>query len=139
MTIHVDGVLDASGFGPSGDLSYRDGRTGFPQDPYLVLGAEKHDAGPEYPSFNGWMSDLRVSARIRATSPFYAVPLVGHLRDPWTVALYKFAEGSGTILTDSSGRPGGPSHGEIRFGGNPLGPVWETGPPLRDRSRGFPF
>ncbi|MCS6940040.1 MAG: LamG domain-containing protein, partial [Roseiflexus sp.] len=46
MRIFVDGQLDAQGTGPTGDISYRDGRaTSYPNsDPYLVFGAEKHDA-----------------------------------------------------------------------------------------------
>jgi hypothetical protein len=104
MSVHVDGILDASDFGPSGNLNYRDGRNGEPQDPFLVLAAEEHDAGPEYPSFNGWMADLRVSARLRSEGVFYRPPLFGHARDPWTVALNKFSEGAGTVLHATSGR-----------------------------------
>ena len=47
-----------------------------------------------------------------------------------TVALYLFDEGSGTVLNDTSGYPGGPSQGQIRFGGNPPGPVWSTETPF---------
>jgi hypothetical protein len=139
MTVHIDGWLDASGLGPSGDVSYRDGRNGFPQDPFLVLGAEKHDAGPAYPSFSGWIADLRVSNRLRADGVFYPVPLLGHKRDQWTAALYRFSEGSGPVLHDTSGRAGGPSHGEIRYGGAPFGPVWDAGPPLLRRLAGQSF
>src|SRR5581483_1970624 len=54
LRIYVDGVLDAAGaggVGPDRDVSYRDGRpTAYPDsDPFLVLGAEKHDAGPGFP------------------------------------------------------------------------------------------
>ena len=31
-----------------------------PFGPYLVLGAEKHDAGPSYPSFFGFLDELRI-------------------------------------------------------------------------------
>jgi hypothetical protein len=51
MQIFVDGQPDASGTGPTGDISYRNGRsTSYPNsDPFLVFGAEKHDAGAAFP------------------------------------------------------------------------------------------
>src|SRR3989304_3307858 len=55
MRIYVDGELDAEIEGPAGDISYRNGRTTtHANDPYLVVGAEKHDAGAAYPSDGGW-------------------------------------------------------------------------------------
>ena len=39
--------------------------TDYQNDPYLVLGAEKHDAGSDYPSFHGWLDELRVSNVVR--------------------------------------------------------------------------
>ncbi|MBK8501471.1 MAG: hypothetical protein IPL46_04260 [Saprospiraceae bacterium] len=39
------------------------------------------------------------------------------------MALYHFDEGSGNTLTDFSGATGGPSPGDIEYGGNPAGPV----------------
>ena len=48
------------------------------------------------------------------------------------MALYHFNEGSGNVLTDSSEAPGGPSNGEIKFGGNPAGPQWSTDSPFYD-------
>lgn len=62
VRIYVDGRLDSEGTGPTGDLGYRDGRgTAWPySDPFLVLGAEKHDVGPAYPSYNGFLDEFRV-------------------------------------------------------------------------------
>src|SRR3972149_1239090 len=54
LQIYRAGLLDGEARGPTGDMSYADGRTtAYPNDPFLVLGAEKHDAGSAYPSFNG--------------------------------------------------------------------------------------
>ncbi|MGA9531756.1 MAG: carboxypeptidase regulatory-like domain-containing protein, partial [Anaerolineales bacterium] len=54
LQIWVDGVLDSETSGPTGDISYRDGRTvhsSYPNEPFLVIGAEKHDLDNNlYPS-----------------------------------------------------------------------------------------
>ncbi|MBK8231726.1 MAG: T9SS type A sorting domain-containing protein [Candidatus Eisenbacteria bacterium] len=135
LRLFVDGGLDAEADGPNGDLSYRNGRaTSFPNsDPFLVLGAEKHDAGLEYPSFAGWLDELRVSTVLRYTGPFVR-PTAPFVTDGSTAALYHFDEGTGTVLGDGSGAPGGPSDGVIRYGGAPAGPEWSSdspfGPPV---------
>ena len=61
LSLYVDGTLQASADGPDGDVSYPD--NGVPgnfcggpctnSDPFLVLGAEKHDAGAAFPSYEG--------------------------------------------------------------------------------------
>ncbi len=113
--IYVDGALDfASSPGVSTtDLSYPD--EGVPVTPgqcspgqltpygwYLVLAAEKHDAGPEFPSFNGYVDELRIwsiarSASEIAESFFLIVPP----DTPGLLASYRFEEGMGAILSDS--------------------------------------
>lgn len=126
ITIFVDGVLEASGAGPSGDISYRDSRpSDWPNsDPYLVIGAEKHDAGALYPSYSGWIDEVRLSDVVRYTTNFTR-PTTPFSADANTVALYHFNEGSDDMINDSSGHPNGPSHGQRRFGGSaPAGPVW---------------
>lgn len=130
LRIWVDGKLDAQASGPEGDISYRDNRiTTYPNDPYLVLGAEKHDAGAEYPSYSGFMDELRVSNVIRYTTAF--TPTTHPFTtDANTVALYHMDEGGGDELTDTSGATGGPSRGQMRYGGDPLGPVWSTDSPF---------
>ena len=131
MTIWVDGWLDAQGDGPPGDISYPD--DGVPgdycdgpcvdSDPFLVVGAEKHDAGPQYPSFSGWIDEIRVSASIRYEIEF-ARPLAPFLTDGETAALYHLDEGDGDLVGDSSRAAGGPSNGLRKPGGVPTGPEW---------------
>jgi glucose/arabinose dehydrogenase len=131
MSIYVDGVLDATGSGPTGDVAYRVGRaTSYPgSDPYLVLGAEKHDAGPSYPSYRGWLDELRVSNIVRYSAPF-TPPTAPFLRDAQTVALYHFDEGGGRTLVDHATAIGSPSPGDIRYGGASNGPAWSTDTPF---------
>ena len=128
MQIFVDGQPDASGTGPTGDISYRNGRsTSYPNsDPYLVFGAEKHDIGSAYPSYSGLLDDIRISNVVRYTGAFTR-PATPHAVDGSTVALYRFDEGSGTTISDAAGG-GGP--GVLRFGGSPAGPVYVTDTPF---------
>jgi hypothetical protein len=140
LELFVDGALEAlaSGAqGPDGDVSYPD--SGVPgnfcggpctnSDPFLVLGAEKHDAGPSYPAFSGWLDELRLSTTLRYTANFTPAraPFVS---DAATAALYHFDEGRGNVVHDSSGAAGGPSHGERRVGGSPVGPRWSLDTPF---------
>ncbi len=131
LRLWVDGVADGTAAGPSGNISYRDGRsTSYPNDPFLVIGAEKHDAGPAYPSFSGWIDEVRLSSVVRYTAPF-TPPTAPFVADGDTVALYHFEEGppgpcTGSVL-DSSGASGGPSHGVCAYGGSGTpGPVYST-------------
>lgn len=131
LWLYVDGKLDAQGDGPDGDISYPD--DGVPgnycngpclfSDPYLVIGAEKHDAGPDYPSFSGTLDELRLSNVLRYGGNFNR-PTAPFTPDAHTVALYHFDEGADDFIGDSSGAAGGPSHGTRRFGGSPAGPRW---------------
>ncbi len=136
MWIWVDGLLDAYDTnGPPGDVSYPD--SGVPgnycggpcvnSDPFIVLGAEKHDAGAEYPSYSGWMDELRLSTSLRYTENF--APLNSpHIIDGSTAALYHFDEGAGDSIHDELGT----SHGVRRFGGTPAGPEWSGDTPFGD-------
>src|SRR5207342_3138379 len=127
MQLFIDGQLAAQDVGASGDISYRDGRTtDYANDPYLVLGAEKHDAGSDYPSFHGWLDELRVSNVVRYAATFER-PAPRFDPDAQTAALFHFDEGSGEVLGDSSGAPGGPSNGVVKVGGPSSGPVWDAG------------
>jgi hypothetical protein len=134
MQLFVDGALDgevAGALAPDGDVSYPD--DGVPgnfcggpctnSDPYLVFSAEKHDAGPSYPSFSGWLDELRLSRTLRYSGTF-TPPSAPFAPDAATAALYHLDEGSGDVVGDSSGASGGPSPGERRFGGSPAGPLW---------------
>lgn len=135
MRIFIDGKIDASATGPAGNVSYRNGRaTSYPNsDPYLVLGAEKHDAGPGYPSYSGYMDELRISKSIRYTARFTR-PTTPFAADANTVALYHFDEGpagkcAGAILDSSTA---GTSDGQCKFGGAaPPGPVYAAAVPFR--------
>jgi len=131
MWLFVDGVLEREEDGPDGDVSYPD--DGVPgdfcggpctnSDPFLVIAAEKHDAGPAYPSFAGFIDEVRLSRTLRYTVDFPR-PVAPFSPDADTVALYHFDD-PGLVATDSSGAPGGPSHGSLEVGGNPEGPHWD--------------
>lgn len=129
LRIFIDGQLEGETDGPNGDVSYRDGRsTGYENDPSLVIDAEKHGAGPAYPSYSGWIDEVRLSSTLRYTSTFTR-PSQPFTSDPQTVALYHFDEGSGNTITDSSGATGGPSNGVRRYGGSPARPEWSADTP----------
>ena len=72
LELYVDGVLDGSAQGPTGDVSYRGGRaTDWSNDRFLVIGAEKHDYDRDtYPSFSGWIDELRISRVVRYATDF---------------------------------------------------------------------
>ena len=135
MQLFVDGVMEAEGDGPDGDISYADdyippdlcGITGDQpctlSDPYLVIGAEKHRSSSEHPSFSGWIDEIRFSNMLRYGTDF-AVPANRFSADENTVALYQFNEGFGDLIHDSSGFTGGPSDGERIYGGVINGPGW---------------
>ncbi len=132
MAIYVDGVLDASSAnGPTGNVAYRAGRpTAYPNsDPFLVLGAEKHDAGAAFPSYRGWLDELRLSNFVRYTSGFTR-PAAPFIRDAQTVALYHFDEAGGGTLVDAATAVGAPGPGEIKRGGASNGPAWSTDTPF---------
>lgn len=131
VKLFVDGTQQASGTGPIGNVSYRNNRsTSYPNsDPYMVLGAEKHDAGPAYPSFNGNLDELRISKSIRYKNNF-TPPASEFSTDLKTVGLYHFNEGGGTTANDVSNAAGGPSNGAVQYGGNPQGPEWSTQNPF---------
>ena len=136
LRIYVDGQIDGSGSGPTGDLSYRNGRpTSYSNsDPFLVIAAEKHDAGSAYPSYSGFIDEVRLSNTIRYGSNFTR-PSAPFTSDGNTVALYHFDEGgagacTGAVL-DSSGVAGGPSNGTCRYGGGgTAGPVYVADTPF---------
>ena len=102
-----------------------------------MIGAEKHDAGPLYPSYSGWIDEVRISTVVRYTGPF-TPPSAPFVTDADTAALYHFDEGAGDVINDTSGAAGGPSNGQRMFGGNPPGPEWVvSGAPLPVELLGF--
>lgn len=122
VQLFVDGQADGKGVGPTGDITYNTSRhTSYPNsDPFIVLGAEKHDAGSGYPSYNGQMDELRFSTVIRYTDNFIP-PAAAFRVDESTAGLYHFNEGSGNTLGDATVDP---SNGVIYNGGTPAGPAW---------------
>jgi hypothetical protein len=119
LRIYVDGTESAQGTGPTGDVSYRDGRESpvNPLDPLLQIGGSKDDDPQTPPGFAGWIDDLRISNRVRYTAPFDR-PTTPWVTDAETVALYHFDEGPAGPCTssvlDSSGNN---THGQCRQGG----------------------
>ena len=130
LSIFVDGALDGQASGPVGDISYRNGRTAqWPNEPYLVIGAEKHDYDrAAYPSFNGWIDEVHISNALRYTAPF-ARPTQPFTPDALTVALYHFDEGAGLIVNDTSGAVDGPVNGTLFVDPLSGGPAWSTETP----------
>ncbi|MGQ0601612.1 MAG: LamG domain-containing protein [Anaerolineales bacterium] len=139
LQIYVDGQLDAQlTNGPTGNVSYNDNRsTSYPNsDPFLVIGAEKHDAPPQgaYPSYNGHFDELRIS-NIRLYTGNFTRPSAPFTTNANTMALYHFDTGpagacTGTV-TDSSGAVGGPSNGVCNYGGSgSAGPVYVNDTPF---------
>jgi hypothetical protein len=143
ISLFVDGVLDRTIGGPGGDLSYNDSRpTSYPNsDPFLVIGAEKHDAGPAYPSYAGLVDEVRLSSVVRYAASFVR-PGGPFSTDLETIALYHFDEGpvgacTGAVL-DSSGATGGPSDGVCSYGGSaPAGPVYVAENPFSAGASSF--
>lgn len=137
LCLYVDGVQDscASGLvGANRNVSYRDGRElTMPNDPFLVIGAEKHDAGYEYPSYNGYIDEIRISDVIRYTGDYPVPPKF--TPDDHTLGLYHLDEGPAgacvDTIFDSSGSGGGPSNGYCQYGGDaPAGPVYSNDSPF---------
>ena len=137
LWLYVDGQLDASGVGPSGKVSYpNDGVPGSycgpsgdqpcVNDPYLVVGAEKHGLDPSvYPSFSGWIDELRISNNLRYLSAFSPATAT-FVPDANSVGLYHFDEGSGDVIYDTAGSSGPPANGFRKYGGSPAGPEWSS-------------
>lgn len=128
IRLFVDGQLDGTLSGASGRIDYRLNRTtAYPtSDPYLVLGAEKHDV-PGSRHYTGWIDDLRVSQSVRYTDTFTR-PSTPHPLDPDTIALYRFDEGTGTLIGDSA--PGGISSGELKPRPGGAAQHWSTDTPF---------
>ncbi len=143
IRLFVDGLADGSIGGVAGDLSYPDngqpqgnncgGQPCFNSDPFIVLGAEKHDALPGRLAFNGFLDELRLSTTLRYAANF-TVPTTPFSPDAATAGLYHFDEATtgncaeGTVINDSAA--GNASPGVCRFGGSPGGPVWSTDTPF---------
>ena len=141
LWLFVDGHLEAHAVGPGGDISYPDagvplslcgpsGNQPCASDPYLVVGARKHDLDPSlFPPFRGWIDELRVSNSLRYTTDFTR-PAANFPVDANTIALLRFDENAGSAAYDTSGSAAGPSNGILRLGGTPVGPEWSYDVPF---------
>jgi len=131
MGVFVDGTQDVYlASGPAGNISYNTGRsTSWPNDSYLVIGAEKHDYNSsQYPSFNGWLDELRISTNIRYSTNF-SRPTHYFVPDQYSVGLFPFNEGTGTIVSNHASSS--PTHGLRMVAPNPERPAYVTDvPPL---------
>jgi hypothetical protein len=155
LWLFVDGNLEGQVDGPNGDLSYPDGVP--PSTPggewcqgpggswggecindwYIIIGAEKHDAGSAYPSYSGWLDEVRLSIVLRypTNGSGFARPTSSFTADANTLGLYHFDEGPagaclGTV-SDSSVLVGGPTHGICSYGGSGIaGPEYSTSVPF---------
>ncbi len=111
IAIFVDATLDFVG-SPGvnrADLSFPDSgvlNQVTPWGPYIVLAAEKHDAGMEYPSFNGYLDEVRVWSRALNAADIAAVHrrvlTPGSSLAAGLVGAFRFEETSGTAILDSS-------------------------------------
>jgi hypothetical protein len=133
--LFADGVQGSCSTGPTGIMSYDDRRTTTsPQDPTLVLAAEKH--GYPVSGFSGWLDDARFSRLVRYAScgdggNCFTPPSAPLAADPLTLALYRFDEApagaacscagplapvgsAGTCVLDATA---GATNAECRFGG----------------------
>ncbi|MCX7743970.1 MAG: T9SS type A sorting domain-containing protein [Flavobacteriales bacterium] len=125
MSIFMDGILDVSYVSNvTGNISYRNNRpTAWPNDPYLIIGAEKHDYdNTQYPSYSGYFDEFRISNTIRYTTNF--TPATRFIDDAQTILLYHFDEGVGNIIQDSAIYIGTTVPAIRMYGGNPAGPDW---------------
>ena len=154
MWLFVNGLPDAQSAGPAGDISYPDyavpgnfcgpggsgpGALPCTNDPFLVIGAEKHDAGAQYPSYSGFIDEVRVSNVLRyPTSGSFLPPTQSFTADANTVALYHFDEGRGNVLTDSSGVLSCACQGVRNVGGALNGPEWSTDTPFNPQPQPQP-
>jgi len=135
-SIVVDGALDGqSSVGAStDDISYPNEGVAnpvTPWGPYIVLGAEKHDAGSDFPSFSGYLDELRLWARALAPTELAEIAdRVIDIASEGLVGYYRFEEGMGTAIADASaaGSPAGlliaglPGNGEwTAFAADPAG------------------
>jgi hypothetical protein len=129
LEVYVDGVRRVSEQGPKGSVKYPGTASNpRPNDPYLVLGAEKHDVGPAYPSYAGRMDEFRMSNIARYTGTSFPVPGAPFAVDPFTVLLFHFDAPTGPC-TGTVPDAAGVSNGTCAYGGAG-GPVHDADSPF---------
>jgi len=87
-----------------------------------------HDAGSSFPSYNGWLDEIRLSDSQRYGRSLG--PAGPFAPDVATVALYHLDDAVWNVIVDDSAHPDGPSDGVGNFGGSPAGPAWSTETPF---------
>jgi murein DD-endopeptidase MepM/ murein hydrolase activator NlpD len=137
LWLFINGVMESTGVGPIGRISYDDGTPPgttcgssgtelCKDDSYLVIGGGKNDSGMP---FNGWIDDIRTSAWLRYFGDF-TPPTAPHITDSETVALLRLDSGSANVAYDTGGYDGGTSNGWLYIGGAPSGPEWSIENPF---------
>lgn len=126
-SIYVDTTLDFATVNlfSDDDISFPNGGVAnpvTPWNPYLVIGAEKHDADVgQFPSFAGYFDELRIWSVARPPAELQVTyNRVTPAASPGLVGYYRFEEGSGSTAVDTSaaGSPdaeviaGAPGNGE---------------------------
>ncbi len=130
LFVYVDGELERSAQGPTGDISYPNSAQ--PQDAreaLLVIGREKYEFGP--PGFRGWIDEVRLSSVLRYPSNF-PVPSAPFVLDTDTLALYHFDEGTGDTIVDQNANQS-PAQ---RLYSVAAGPEWSTETPFGAAGQG---
>lgn len=119
--LYVDGTRVATGSPGAGDVNVGTGVTG--KNNLIELGGEKHTQGT--PSYNGLMSEFRLSTIERHTAASISVPSSPLGSDGNTVGYWTFHDNAGTQVTDRTGN----THGvRVLNGGSPP-PAWSTAKP----------
>ena len=132
LSIVIDGKVEARAEGPSGNIAYPDsGRCDdmsicSKSDPYLVIGAEKHDLAY---GFSGHIAQIRISDTIRF--PGESVSGQPMQADKHTQALYSFFPGQADSIDELSGSGQGPAVRLFGTGSSgKSGPVYESDHPF---------
>ena len=119
LKIFVDGQLDAQGYSPPGDVSYRDGRlSGYTADPLLLLGGAKYAYDFSAAAYRGYLDEIRFSNTLRYTESF--TPSARFYPDANTLALYhcddaRTAGQCTDLIGDASDNGATPTLGQCRY------------------------
>jgi hypothetical protein len=122
VQIFIDGVRFLNDGGPTGSLQYLSG--GAANDPYIVIGGEKHFQGS--PSYYGWIDEVRFSDAIVYSADFMP-PTAPLSVEASTLALYHFDEGTGVAVGDANGNR---SPGTRGRSSSPATPAWAVETPF---------
>jgi hypothetical protein len=100
--LFVDGVLDAQGDGPAGDISFPEGGEAGPYfEDYLFIGGSRKDGDVGFQSYRGWLDEIRFSEGLRYPVAGFTSPEAKLPADDLTAALFRLDEGKGVEIWDS--------------------------------------